>query len=183
MSPGERFAAERDERNMALVDEQVAKAKARAERKEHTPKVIMPEAGAMVATDPETGAVKRSMAVTPRHLMEQTKFDASVRRITPTAWVPDSRWPFRVRPVINNVDAWDAILEGYYCLRCLNRTETEYPLSQDACLHCKLTPEHRAKALDHILAMDVEDLHGAVGPDTSLDRAGLWTPPGAALVS
>lgn len=159
MSPAERAVAAVNDFNESLIQQQTDKARRRRRLKEHVPRVTPFEAGALDIRDADGQVTGKTMAVAPQHLVEQTVFNESVPRIVPTTWVPAPWWPFENFPQIDNVHAWEAIVDGYYCLRCLWRNREAHPAvcTKEASYGngCQLDEARREQAFEVLLSGNI----------------------------
>lgn len=136
-------------KNVSMIQQATDRAKKARADGYHKPLIIqfddfvkMP---LMAKHDTDGNQIGGAAIVTPLHLLEKRDFGPDTRRIIPTAWIIDHpAWPFRNYPKVDNEHAWNAILAGWYCLRCLNRHEEQHPKE---CASCMLSAEERAYAL------------------------------------
>jgi hypothetical protein len=88
----------------------------------------------------------------PAFVFDEPEYDENVSYIV-ARMVECTWWPFKPkgsragwRPQMGP-KAWNAVYDGYYCLRCRHRHDEQWP---EECKHCHLTAEHRSRAFQHL---------------------------------
>lgn len=176
LSPHARAAAEAESLSQGLMQDAEVQGRLAAARRERVKAGILQlEAqGTIAVGDGEERQEFDRMVV--GYQLDEPDYDASIPTLAPYVieWRETPFWPLGrrvgarggLRPVLPP-KAWDALLDGYYCLRCLRGQHDEPHIA--VCPGCDLTAEHRANVLDHL--EEVGEAVNIVGPNRHQRRA------------
>lgn len=153
MPPEDREQAEYEAHNTDVLEQAVLDARGKAMRltaDDHVPEVMDPDTEAMVVKDEAGGVAGSALTITPRSLMDVASWRGKI--IKPAGWRPRrsrSEWPWRVKPEGIPPAAWESIVEGWHCVRCLNPLEVQ----NADCACCGLTADLRAEGMRQLEQM------------------------------
>jgi hypothetical protein len=143
MSPAERQKAGEDDHNADVIADAVREAAAKHAAGDHRSRFVWADSKAVVSGEDASG-IKDARHIASVKQLEETILNESVDQLTVD--FVEMRPPLRGINFLPkaNEQQWAAIIQGYYCIRCVKRHRAPNP---PKCDRCNLTKEHRRKIL------------------------------------